>query len=150
MIELKMPIVKKEDETLSTLGYKSFSKRLNNIILKLDNLKNKKISEFLNFPVYNESEHRVDWVKHDLEGIYSIDLLDNFIGDIPFEKRKSIVENMKILDNNPFMSISSELLILAPKNNFATTNNINAIDPIVFVHACIQKKYYLIPIAQWT
>ena len=69
MIELKTPIVKKEDEILSTLGYKSFSKRVNNILLKLNNIKNEEISKFLNFPVYYERESRVDWVRHDLEGI---------------------------------------------------------------------------------
>ena len=149
MIELKTPTVKKEDEILSTLGYKSFSKRVDNILLKLDSIKNEELSNFLNFPIYDERESRVDWVKHDLEGIYSIDLLDNFIGEIPFEKRNDIVENMELLNNNPFMKVSHKLLVLAPKNNFATTNNINAIDPIVFVHACIKEKYYLIPIAQW-
>jgi hypothetical protein len=142
-------LLKKEDEILSSLGYKPFSKRVDDILLKLESLKNKELSNFLSFPVYDEREGRVDWVKHDLEGIYSIDLLDNFIGDIPFEKKKDIIANMELLNNNPFMKVSSKLLILAPKNNFATTNNIEAIDPIVFAHVCIKQKYYLIPIAQW-
>ena len=65
-------------------------------------------------------------------GVYLLDTLDKYIGEIPEDNQQKIIERFNLLDNCYFLNVRKDLLILAPINNFAYQNNISAVDPIVF------------------
>lgn len=86
-------------------------------------------------------------------GVYKLAPFEEYFGHIPIENQIEIDEKYTQLINNPFLTQKFELVILAPLNNFATENNIKAIDPIVFARFTTGEhcytKYYLITLSQW-
>ncbi len=86
-------------------------------------------------------------------GVYKLAPFEEYFGHIPIKNQIEIKERYEKLVNNPFLTQKFELVILAPLNNFASENNIKAIDPIVFARFTTGEhcyiKDYLITLSQW-
>lgn len=161
MTELKLINQEITKDTESSIGYnyKSYSVRINDILKELESWKHKKLSTFLNFPVFNipnsfklnDGFDSVDGIE--LSGIYDIKPISQYIGYIPHKNQLEINNNIKTIKENPFIDSHEDYeeycFILAPKNNFETTNNISGIDPIVFYRCKINNEKILIPVTQW-
>ena len=86
-------------------------------------------------------------------GVYKLAPIEDYMGYIPEVNQLEIYQKYQKLIENPFLKQKFELVILAPLNNFATENNITAIDPIAFAYFkegehCYEKNY-LITLSQW-
>ncbi len=159
MINLNLELRKTSENILNKnkigFDYKPYSERVNNVLLYLNKMLSTKFTEFLNFPIFSlKGYHSFKGIE--IEKIYNIDLLENFMGNIPLKNQEEIIRNLEILQKNPFLQLIKvqgynrpQLFVLAPKNNFATENNESGIDPIVFAHCIINNEQYLIPITQW-
>lgn len=144
---------------LNFKDYVPFVQRTENLLKVLDSNKNKELSLFFNYPVYNyrikkDTEYRDKGIIQDFdytrnyEGVYSLDFISNFLGNIPTKNQDDINNALVVLQKNPFFEFKN-LMVLAPLNNFASTNNVSAIDPIVFALIEFKNNEYLIPITQW-
>ena len=150
-ITMLQPLLKKEEvgiNILTSLNYRSFKERQNNIIDYLNRLLSKEMTDFLSFPVYSFDQYFPAFEKQEFEGIYRLGLMSDFIGNIPEKNQIEINERIGLLRSNPFLDYVN-LMILAPMNNFASESNIKAIDPIVFAVCKIKDKNYLVPLSQW-
>lgn len=169
--KIKFPVVEVKTNTLSKeFGHYNYEQRLVNVINILKNKQDKKISEFFNYPVYKvnswvDINNYSNVIDKSLDDIYTIKPITSFIGVIPEINQKEIKNAMDVLKKHPFLKLFADdkawcqtytrtLYVLAPKNNFASENNIKGIDPIVFV-LCTNidehgyTNYYLIPVTQW-
>jgi len=163
MIKLNLikPVLK--ESNLSELGHYPYTERIDYILKTLESRKAKDISEFINFPIYHANADEIWDCLEEFEGIYELNYIENFLGEIPDQNIREVKERYEVLEKNPFIEIitgdtldyygagyrGDGLLVFAPLNNFASTSNISAIDPIIFVFVKIQDKNYLIPLTQW-
>jgi hypothetical protein len=121
------------------------------------------LSEQLGISIYNfdklESKFKSgSWETIDDKGyseryfqdVYKLDKIENFIGIIPTNNQQEIISKRNLLKNNALLEKQDfNIFVLAPVNNFATTSNVIAIDPICFCKIHIKQKIYLLPLTQW-
>jgi hypothetical protein len=144
-------------------NYNSFTDRTANLIQLLEVCKARTLSKYLNYPVFDFNEIRnymdkgryetvSDKGYHELwfQDVYKMEKIQSFIGIIPMPNQLVINERIKTLLDNPFLEMKHyELLVLAPANNFAGTNNVQALDPVVFCKLTVRELKILIPLTQW-
>jgi hypothetical protein len=158
MTELVLNTIETKPNIIGKLGYKPWDSRHNLAIQILKSWSNNKVTEFLKFPVFDAPRPRYfnlnpyEDIPYNIRGgIYQIGFLSDYIGDIPLKNQEDIRDNYKLLKENPFVKLEEEfpILILAPRNNFASESNLKDIDPVVMCVAIIQDDQYLIPLTQW-
>lgn len=143
---------------LHDLGYYSYEERVFNLANYFKKNIDVKMTETIKATTYCDISY--SYVGYGVNknhlifcGVYKLAPFEEYMGHIPIENQIEIKEKYAKLVNNPFLTQKFELVILAPLNNFASENNIKAIDPIVFARFttgehCYEKDY-LITLSQW-
>jgi len=149
---------KVQQNLISDLKYYSFEDRVFDLSTLFVSKLNERMTEIIGSKTYmnvakNYKGNGVNENHLIFNGVYKLAPLDGYFGFIPEKNQIEIKEKIEKLKNNPFLKQNFELVILAPLNNFATENNIKAIDPIAFAYFkegehCYEKNY-LITLSQW-
>lgn len=160
---MNLPVIKplskevyyKKENILSCVGYEPFEERTLSLISSFERAIHKRFTESLGENVYSFRDiigHYGEPINEEYKGVYKFGSLSDYIGNIPAENQNEIIFKYNKLKKNAFISFDFKLCVLAPINNFASENNIKAIDPIVFVYFREHKDrgdYYLIPLTHW-
>lgn len=143
---------------LEHLGYYSYEERVFNLANYFKNNIDENMTETIKATTYRGVSAGYEGygaIKNHLVfyGVYKLAPFEEYFGYIPIKNQIEIKEKYEKLISNPFLTQKFELVILAPLNNFASENNIKAIDPIVFARFTTGKhcyeKDYLITLSQW-
>lgn len=158
IISPSLEVKKTQKNTLKHLHYYSFEDRVFDLADMFKSNLNEKYTNIIKAATY---EGVADHYKgkgarkhHPIyNGVYKLAPMSKYMGYIPEINQKEINDKFQALKDNPFLKQNFKLVVLAPLNNFATDNNIKAIDPIAFAYFkegkyCYEKNY-LITLSQW-
>lgn len=156
-----------QDNSLSKFNHRSMKSRTLSLIDSFEHalLKKKTMALGINVYSFNSMEdynrgsqhhNRPKWLKQNnsegiatrayiFDGVYILDDLQNYIGDIPEYNQQKIKERYDLVRDCYFLKIDKHLKILAPMNNFAYQSNISAVDPIVFAVDNSKKSRHSAP-----
>ncbi len=140
---------------LKHLKYYSFEERVFDVASLFNSSLDEEYTKVIGSNTYCSREFEPNHRDTDIifNGVYKLAPMSEYMGFIPEKNQIEINTRFESLVNNPFLNQDFKLMILAPLNNFATENNISAIDPIAFAyfedgeHCC--KKNCLITLSQW-